>query len=62
VKTGVGSEQCSEASMDDGEEKTRARHHSWKSYDERLIDLKKLGFYPPQWCDVLEKAQKLWQS
>jgi hypothetical protein len=40
---------------------TRARHHSQKDYNRSPIDPKKLGFYPPQWRDVLERAHKLWR-
>lgn len=61
VETGVGDKQCSEASTDEGE-KTRARRYSQKCYTRSANVPKRLGFYPPQWRDVLEKAQKLWRS
>lgn len=51
----------SEAATDDVEEKSRARRHSQKGYTGSSNDPKKLGFYPPQWRDVLETAQKLWR-
>jgi hypothetical protein len=65
AETGVGGrrgKQCSGASTDDEEKKTRARRYSRKCYGRSTDDPKRLGFYPPQWRDVLERAQKLWRS
>ncbi len=45
----------------DIEGKSRAPRHSQKCYTRSTTDLKKLGFYPPQWHDVLERAQQLWR-
>jgi len=62
VETGVSGKQHSGASTDDEEEKTRAKRHSLKHYTRLTDNSKKLGFYPPQWQDVLESAQKLWRQ
>lgn len=61
VETSVGDEQYSEASTDDEEENTIAEYHIQNSRT-RSSNPKRLGFYPPQWRDVLERAQKLWRS
>lgn len=47
-----------EVSIDDKEPRTR--HHSQKQYTRSTDNSRKLGFYPLQWCDVLESAQQLW--
>lgn len=60
VETGVDGKR-SGTSMDDEEEKTRTRHHSQRGYS-KSTNPKRLSFYPPQWRDVLESAQKLWRS
>jgi hypothetical protein len=62
VETSVGSMRSSEASTDDEEKKPRARRYSRKCYTKSTGDPKRLGFYPPQWRDVLERAQKLWRA
>lgn len=46
----------------DHEEKSRATRHSLKPYTGSTNDPKLFGFYPPQWRDVLERAQKLWRT
>jgi hypothetical protein len=68
VGTDVEGKQCtedaglnSESPTDDEEEKSRARRHSRKHYTGSTDDPRKLGFYPAQWRDVLERAKKLWR-
>ena len=51
----------SEEPTDDEAQHSRARCHSRKHYTGSTDDPKKLGFYPAQWRDVLERAQKLWR-
>jgi hypothetical protein len=51
----------SDVTTDDDRCETRAKRHSQKPYTGRTNDPKKLGFYPPQWRDVLEAAQKKWR-
>jgi hypothetical protein len=47
--------------MDDNLPKSRAKRHSQKAYTGKVSDPKKFGFYPPQWRDILEAAQKKWR-
>jgi hypothetical protein len=42
---------------DNNEPKSRAKRHSQMPYTGQTDDPKKLGFYPPQWWDVLEGGQ-----
>jgi hypothetical protein len=67
VGTDVEDKQCledvglnSESPTDNEKEKSRVRCHSQKCYTGSMDNLKKLGFYPTQWHDVLERAQKMW--
>jgi hypothetical protein len=54
-------EETTNDSTDDDRCKPRAKRHSQKPYTGRTKDPKKFGFYPPQWRDVLEAAQKKWR-
>ena len=47
----------SEDSTDDEGSKSRAKRHSQKPYARHSDDPTKLGFYPPQWRDVMEKGK-----
>lgn len=58
----VKGKQPSKAATDDEEETPRAaRRHSRNPFTGSTSDPKKLGFYPPQWRDVLGRAQRLWR-
>lgn len=46
---------------DDDTSKSRAIRHSQKPYTGKTTDPRQLGFYPPQWRDILEAAQKKWR-
>jgi hypothetical protein len=46
---------------DDNRPKSRVRRHSQTPYSGCTDNPKKLGFYPSQWWDILEKAVKRWQ-
>ena len=50
-----------EPSSGGNKSKPRAKRHSSKPYVGRSGDPKKLGFYPPQWRIVLERATKSWR-
>lgn len=53
--------QRPEPSSGNSEPNTRLRRHSQKPYLGRSDSPKKLGFYPPQWRDVLYKAMNKWR-
>jgi hypothetical protein len=53
------SDTDSDASSDN--DKPRAKRHSQKPYTGKTTNPRKLGFYPPQWRDILEAAQKKWR-
>ena len=54
-------ESDTEQFSDDDRPISRARRHSGKRYSEHSANPKKLGFYPPQWRDVLENAKLRWR-
>jgi hypothetical protein len=53
-----GAVSNSELAADDDEPKSRAKRHSLRPYAGRSSsDPKKLGFYPAQWREVLDKGR-----
>ena len=61
TNSSLGDELHSDSSSMD-KPKLRAKRHSYKPYVDSTNNPQKLGFYPPQWRDVLEASQKKWRS